>query len=197
MTLREKIKIFRIKFKELKKRKKASFVIFVMAFIGVCVCLVIIYQLIKDIERWKLNLLGLFVLYEVPMLYQFAKRMSAKEKELNRIMRKQMSFKDTKEALHNYDFVTVPEIIFEAFLEKSSTIVLLFVNYLLLLASNADAQDLFQIYSSLLIICLMAEGSLKFAYISTKKCGIFMDISFCRNRKIHSLLKEALNSKFR
>lgn len=156
------------------------------------------YQLIKNTERWVLVSLGLLGLYEFPVLYQFAKRMSIKKKELNGIMGKQMSFKDTKEALYNYDFVTVPEIIFEGLSEKSPTIILLFVNYVLSIASNADAQEAFQIYSHFLIICLSIGVIYKLLYILlTNTCVIFMDISLCRNRKIQSLLKESLNSKFR
>lgn len=202
MTLREKIKIFRIKFKELKKREKALLAIFVLAFIGVFVWWVnhciYTYQLINNTERWVLVSLGLLGLYELPVLYQFTKRMSIKKKELNKIMGKQMSFKDTKKALYNYDFVTAPEIIFEGLSEKSPTIILLFANYVLLIASNTEAQEVFRIYSDFLIICLLIEIIYKLLYILlTKTCIIFMDISFYRNRKIQSLLKETLNSKFR
>lgn len=202
MTLREKIKIFRIKFKELKKREKALFIIFVLAFIGVFVWWVnhciYTYRLIKNTERWVLVSLGILGLYELTLLYHFTKRMSTKEKELNGIMRKQMSFKDTKEALHNYDFVTAPEIIFGEFLEKSSIIIALFVNYVLSFLPDAEAQNTFDIYSFCFITCVCFGGLYKIVYILlTNTCVIFMDISFCRNRKIHSLLKEALNSKFR
>lgn len=197
MKIKERIKIFCENFKELKKWKKAAFVILLLIIIGLMWYLstycIRLYRSLKDTERWIRVLLALLGLYEFPLLYQFTKRMSAKEKELNGIMRKQMFFKDAKEALNNYNFVTVPEIIFGAFSEKSATFILLFVNYFLLLASNANAQDLFRIYSFFLIVCLIFEGFVKIPYIVlTKTCVIFMDVNICKNRKIQSLL----NRKF-
>ena len=195
MKAKEKLKKFCKEFKELKKGKKVLFFILVLTVICLLVVMVTYcigaYRLLKNTERWTRVLLGILGLYEFPLLYQFTKRMSAKEKELKGIMRTDMSVKNNMEALHNYDFVTVPEIIFGAFSEKSSTIILLFVNYFLLLVSDTNAQDLFHIYSFFLGVCLSCEGFFKLIYLMlTKTCVIFIDINICRDRKIQSLLKK-------
>ncbi len=194
MKIKEKFKKFCKKFKELKKWEKVFFFVLVLIVIGILAWMIDYcigaYRSLKNTERWARVLLGILGLYEVPLFYQFTKRMSAKEKELNGIMRRDMSVKENMEALYNYDFVTVPEIIFGAFSEKSSTIILLFVNYFLLLLSNTDAQNLFRIYSFFLGVCLLFEGFFKLIYlILTKTCVIFIDINICKDRKIQSLLK--------
>lgn len=194
MKIKEKFKKFCEEFKELKKGKKVFFFVLILIVIGVLAWMIYYcigaYRSLKNTERWVHVLLGILGLYEVPLFYQFTKRMSAKEKELNRIMRRDMSVKENMEALYNYDFVTVPEIIFGAFSEKSSTIILLFVNYFLLLLSNTDAQNLFSIYSFFLGVCLLFEGFFKLIYLMlTKTCVIFIDINICKDRKIQSLLK--------
>ena len=146
MKIKEKFKKFCKEFKELKKGEQVYLFVLVLIVVGIFVWVS---------ERWARVWLGILGLYEFPLFYQFTKRMSAKEKEFNMIMRIDMSVKQNMEALYNYDFVTVPEIIFGALSEKSSTIILLFVNYFLLLLSNTNAQDLFHIYSFFLGLCLL------------------------------------------
>lgn len=196
MRKKEKIYNFIKIFKETERWRKIVLIIWIG--IGICLlCLYVIYfikvqyPMLKNTEEWIYISAGILILYEIQVLYKFVKRMSVKQKELNRIINKDLLFKDFKEALENYDFVTIPEVICGALAEKESTIILLFVYYFFMMVQDADAWKMFHIYFYLFGPCLVLEITLKLSYLLiTKTCVIFMDIKMCRNRKIKSFLKK-------